>query len=201
MNATAQNGLSSILLIEDNPGDEKLIRTYLSEFQDINIDSSATLANALSLLQNNNYQAILLDLNLPDSDGVNTLVKILVNFPEYPVVVLTGYDEASLGIISIQAGAQDYLNKQHLSGQLIMHCLRYAMERHKLVNRLKQSLREIDRLRGLLPICMDCKKIRDDKGYWSQIDQYISERSNVRFSHSLCPECFIKYTARIKNMK
>lgn len=196
---TTQNGSSSILLIEDNPGDEKLIRTYLSEFQDINIDSSATLADGFCLLQNNSYQAVLLDL--PDSDGVNTLVKILVNFPEYPVIVLTGYDEAALGSLSIQAGAQDYLNKQHLNGHLIMHSLRYAMERHKLVNSLKQSLHEIDRLRGLLPICMNCKKIRDDKGYWGQIEQYISERSNVRFSHSLCPECYVKYMDKIKNTK
>lgn len=189
------------LLIEDNPGDVKIIKTLLSEFQEISIDHTDNLEKGMNLLQNGNYNSLLLDLNLPDSKGINTLVSILVKFSGYPIVVLTGYDEAELGILSVQAGAQDYLNKKYLNGRLIVHSLRYAIERHKLVNRLKQSLREIDRLRGLLPICMNCKKIRDDKGYWSQIEQYLSERSGIQFTHGLCPDCFRKYSDQIKETK
>jgi len=189
------------LLIEDNPGDARIAMVLLSEFKEISIDHAATLEKGLNLLQNGNYNAVLLDLNLPDSKGVNTLVSILIKFPEHPVVVLTGYDESELGVLSIQAGAQDYLDKKNLNGHLIVNSLRYAIERHKLVNRLKQSLHEIDRLQGLLPICMNCKKIRDDRGYWSQIEKYISERSNVQFSHGLCPECFTKASDQIKKAK
>lgn len=187
------------LLIEDNPGDVKIARALLSEFKEISIDSAATLTDGMSMLKNGNYNSVLLDLNLPDSKGVNTLVSILIKFPEYPIVVLTTYDEAELGVLAVQAGAQDYLNKKDLNGHLIIHSLRYAIERHKLVNRLKQSLREIERLRGLLPICMNCKKIRDDEGYWKQMEQYISERTDVHFSHSLCPDCFIKYANSIND--
>lgn len=189
------------LLIEDNPGDVKIIKTLLSEFQEISVDHADNLEKGMNSLRNGNYNSLLLDLNLPDSKGVNTLVSILIKFPEYPIVVLTGYDEAELGVLSVQSGAQDYLNKKYLNGSLIIHSLRYAIERHKLVNRLKQSLREIDRLRGLLLICMHCKKIRDDKGYWSQIEQYIGEHSNVQFSHGLCPDCFRKYSGQIKKTK
>ncbi len=185
------------LLIEDNPGDRQIVKALLEEFKEISVDHADTLEKGMKLLENGDYNSVLLDLNLPDSSGVNTLVSILVKFPEYPVVVLTAHDEVELGILSVQSGAQDYLNKQYLNGRLIMHCIRYAIERHKLINRLKQSLREIDRLRGLLPICMNCKKIRDDKGYWKQIEQYISDRSSVRFTHGLCPECFKKYTEKI----
>jgi len=177
------------LLIEDNDGDIQIISSLLSEFEDVRLDSANSLEKGLNLLNNNDYNSILLDLNLPDSAGVNTLLKILVAFPEHPVVVLTGYEESELGILSVQSGAQDFLNKQNLSGHLLLHALYYAIERNKLVKRLKQSLHEIERLRGLLPICMCCKKIRNDKGYWEQIDSYLTERNSVKFVHGLCPDC------------
>ena len=185
------------LLIEDNPGDMQIVKALLAEFKEISVDHAANLEDGMNMLMKGNYNSILLDLNLPDSNGVNTLVSVLIKFPEHPIIVLTGYDETELGVLAVQAGAEDYLNKRDLNGHLIKHSLRYAIERHKLVNRLKQSLREIDRLRGLLPICMNCKKIRDDKGYWEQIEQYLSDRSSVRFSHGLCPECFEKYSVEI----
>ena len=54
---------------------------------------------------------------------------------------------------------------------------------------LERALKEVDTLRGMLPICASCKKIRDDKGYWNQIESYIGARSGARFSHGLCPDC------------
>jgi hypothetical protein len=62
-------------------------------------------------------------------------------------------------------------------------------EKGRLVLELKTALNEIKTLSGFLPICASCKKIRDDKGYWNQLEQYISEHSEAQFSHSLCPEC------------
>jgi hypothetical protein len=58
-----------------------------------------------------------------------------------------------------------------------------------LIIDLQKSLKEVKALRGLLPICSSCKKVRDDKGYWNQIESYIQERSDAEFSHSICPEC------------
>ena len=62
-------------------------------------------------------------------------------------------------------------------------------EREKLIGELQQALSEIKTLQGFLPICANCKKIRDDEGYWQQIEAYIEDRSNAQFSHSICPEC------------
>ena len=62
-------------------------------------------------------------------------------------------------------------------------------KREKLVEELQTALSEVKTLSGLLPICSNCKKIRDDKGYWNQIESYIKKHSNANFSHSLCPEC------------
>ena len=62
-------------------------------------------------------------------------------------------------------------------------------EREKLIQELQDALGKVKRLSGLLPICSSCKKIRDDNGYWNQIEAYIRDRSEAEFSHSICPEC------------
>lgn len=67
-----------------------------------------------------------------------------------------------------------------------------AEEQEKLIAELHQALAEIKTLSGLLPICASCKKIRDDKGYWNQIETYISTHSEAEFSHGICPECMKK---------
>jgi DNA repair exonuclease SbcCD ATPase subunit len=62
-------------------------------------------------------------------------------------------------------------------------------QRDKLIEALQKALSEVKTLRGFLPICANCKKIRDDKGYWNQIESYIRDRSDAEFSHGICPEC------------
>lgn len=69
---------------------------------------------------------------------------------------------------------------------------RIALERESLISELQKALADVKTLRGLFPICANCKKIRDDKGYWNQIENYISEHSEALFSHSICPECMQK---------
>ncbi|MBM9511688.1 hypothetical protein [Desulfogranum marinum] len=66
-------------------------------------------------------------------------------------------------------------------------------EREELIQRLQDSLAEIKTLRGILPLCSFCKKIRDDQGYWEQVDVYINKYSEADISHSICPECLKKH--------
>jgi hypothetical protein len=72
-------------------------------------------------------------------------------------------------------------------------CRQHIEEREKLVGELKAALAEVKTLTGLLPICSHCKKIRDDQGYWNQIELYLREHSNANFTHSICPECARKF--------
>ena len=65
-------------------------------------------------------------------------------------------------------------------------------ERERLIAELRQALRDIKNLRGLLPICASCKKIRDDQGYWQSLEQYVTEHSEAQFTHGLCPECMMR---------
>ncbi len=62
-------------------------------------------------------------------------------------------------------------------------------ERERMIGELQSALAEVKTLSGLLPICASCKKIRDDKGYWNQIESYIAKHSDAEFSHSICPDC------------
>ena len=66
---------------------------------------------------------------------------------------------------------------------------RAAEERERMIEELQVALASVKTLRGLIPICASCKKIRDDKGYWSQVEVYVRERSDAEFSHGICPEC------------
>ena len=70
--------------------------------------------------------------------------------------------------------------------------LKDAMNREKLILRLKETLARVRTLNGMLPICSSCKKIRDDTGYWNQIESYIKAHSDAEFSHSICPECLVR---------
>jgi PAS domain-containing protein len=70
---------------------------------------------------------------------------------------------------------------------------RVELEQEQLISELQQSLATVKTLSGLLPICSKCKKIRDDQGYWNQIEVYIREHSNVNFTHGLCPECLQQF--------
>jgi len=69
------------------------------------------------------------------------------------------------------------------------------MEREKLINQLQDALAQVKALSGLLPICAQCKMVRDDGGYWSRVEAYIEQRTEARFSHGLCPDCYQKAIA------
>ncbi len=85
--------------------------------------------------------------------------------------------------------------KSAVAGSILDITARKQVEeqREKLIEALQKALSEVKTLRGFLPICSYCKKIRDDKGYWSQIESYIHKHSDAEFSHGICPECAKKY--------
>ena len=78
---------------------------------------------------------------------------------------------------------------------------RVENERAQLIGELQRTLAEVKELSGLLPICADCKKIKDDGGYWNQIEVYVTHHSKAHFSHGLCPDCAKKYYAELESLK
>ncbi len=132
------NDKLTILLIEDNPGDARLIREMLGEtkgapFELVHADR---LAAGLARLAAGGFNVILLDLSLPDSNGPDTLIRVHTHAADAPIVVLTGLDDEALGIRLMHEGAQDYLVKGQIDGNLLVRAIRYAIERKQIERRL-----------------------------------------------------------------
>lgn len=193
-----------ILLVEDNPADARLIREFLREAaaDAFTIENANSLEDARQAASRNGWDVALLDLHLGDSEGLETLIRFCSFAPELPVVVLTGLDDEQSALTALQQGAQDYVTKNHLDGILLCRALKYAIERNRILREqqrlereLRQSLSEVKRLHGLLPICMYCKSVRNDREYWEAIDEYLGEHSEIQLSHGICPNCYKRIEA------
>ncbi len=132
-----------ILMVEDNPGDVRLLREHLvgdrrvaELFQVAHVDR---LALALESLERSSFEVVLLDLSLPDSQGIGTLNRMHEARPGLAIVVLTSIDDEVLGLQLLQSGAQDYLVKGEVTSSLLRRSLRYAVERKRAEVELRRS--------------------------------------------------------------
>jgi len=122
------------LLVEDNPGDAFLIREQLSQAGTcFDVRSADHLAAAIECVAASQPDVVLLDLNLPDSRGTETIRRMIQKVPHVPVLVLTGQDDEALAVSAMQEGAQDYLLKSHLDRQQLARAIKYAIERQSLL--------------------------------------------------------------------
>jgi CheY-like chemotaxis protein len=195
----------NILLVEDNQADVQLLQEMIMELESdllhpvILYMTHAVSLKEASLHAGKSFDVILLDLTLPDSKGMNTVSSIINQFKAVPVVVLTGISDAELGLASVKSGAQDYLVKNEITPALLLRSMQYAIERllivrekEQLITDLQDAMAQIKTLSGLLPICANCKKIRNDQGFWERIESYISKHTGADFTHGICPECMHK---------
>ena len=153
---------------------------------------------AMEAIKNIRPDLVLMDVVMPDAEGPDLCRQIKEN-PDLKgiYVVLTSGKrvESDQQADGLDAGADGYItrplsNREMLSRiASIVRILRAERERDRLIVELKKAFSEIKQLRGILPICSYCKKIRDDKGYWKQIESYIREHSGAEFSHSICQDC------------
>lgn len=135
--------MSSIraLIIEDNAGDVRLIRAQLADqgITTVTFARADRLSEGLDMLSKERFDVVLLDLNLPDSSGLDTVRTFLSKISSVPVIVLTGLDDETTGLNAIQVGAQDYLVKGKTDGPLLARTMRYAIERKKAEEELRKS--------------------------------------------------------------
>lgn len=122
-----------ILLIEDNPGDARLIKEYLSDVKNATFDlhMADRLGAGIEILEDGIVDVVLLDLKLPDSEGLDSLDKIFTVAPYVPIVVLTGTNDENTAIKAVKMGAQDYLVKDKVESDLLIRSIRYAIERKR----------------------------------------------------------------------
>ena len=184
-----------IMVVEDNEDDFYLLEDIIAASDELeaNLIHATRLADAILLSSDSKIDLAILDLHLPDSVGLDTFDTFHRESPEVPVIILSGARDRDMAFGAVQKGAQDYLYKGDPSPTAIVRTIRFAIERHRLKADLQEALENVKQLQGLLPICSFCKKIRNDEGYWDQIESYISNHAEVQFSHGLCPECGKKH--------
>lgn len=134
----------SILLIEDDPDYTMLINVYVNEACGASvrylIESAVSLQSGLDLMSRQEYDIVLLDLMLPDSRGLDTLIKVRAKAPSMPVVVLTNLDQDDLGVEAIAHGAQDFLSKNKLDAGRLRHAIGFALARDRLFHQMEHLI-------------------------------------------------------------
>ena len=184
-----------ILIVDDAPANIQILHETLKEEYEVffALNGKDALQNASTVIPD----LILLDIMMPEMDGYEVCGTLKNNalLKDIPVIFITALDQADHETKGLELGAVDYVTKPFNPGIVrlrIHNHLELKKHRDALALRnteLQAALAKIKTLSGFLPICASCKKIRDDKGYWNQIEAYISDHSEAEFSHSVCPEC------------
>ena len=208
----------NILLVEDNPADVELTLLALKDGKISNLihhvkDGEEAIefifktGRYANLKNDFTLKLILLDFTMPDMDGLEVLCRIKrdENLRDIPVIMVTGNTDVKDLEAAFAAGASDYVTKPYKKVELVARVssalrLKREIDQRKIYEKnlenknkeLEKALAEIKVLRGFIPICASCKKIRDDKGYWSQVEEYIARHSEAKFTHGICPDCMVK---------
>jgi CheY-like chemotaxis protein len=203
----------AILIVDDSPDQHLLLRSILTKagYADVHAVESASAAfSALSLdgsRPGTIIDLILMDVVMPEVDGVTACrqIKQTEHLRDIPVIMVTGTNDLSNLKEAFSAGAMDYINKPVNATELLarvasaltlkkeMDCRKEReAELRRINDDLQRALTEVKVLRGLIPICASCKKIRNDGGFWQQLEEYLGEHSEAEFSHGLCQPCIKK---------
>jgi signal transduction histidine kinase/DNA-binding response OmpR family regulator len=138
-----------LLLVEDNADDALLIQETLCDITAIEIVWAERLSQAKAHLVRGQFDAVLLDLSLPDAQGLESIGQVRSQAPGVPIVVLTGLRDEETAVKAVEQGAQDFLIKGQVDGHLLARSLRYAIQRHRAEERLKERNRELQVLRKI----------------------------------------------------
>lgn len=130
--------MTRVLLIEDNDRDARLVRIALSEITTDRVEMEHALSLEDGLEKIASADVVLLDLNLPGTTGMETLEQFMATDPKVPVIVLTGLEDEETGLEALRQGAQDYLVKGQMFGVLLGRSVRYAIERHRILQELQK---------------------------------------------------------------
>jgi len=202
-----------IIIIDDDTVSLNLMTGILKKEGFIYIQTATCARDGLNAVEREKPDLILLDYLLPDMDGFVLCKKFKRDkaTTDIPIFIITGadvdYDRTMED--AFLTGASEYFTKPvrladflprlraALKSKILIDQVRQEIELHKkaehdqsvLIKELKQAIERIKTLKGLLPICSSCKKIRNDAGYWQNVERYIREHSDARFTHGICPEC------------
>ena len=190
-----------ILIAEDDITSRSLLKHMLAEWgYEVVVTKDGN--EAWEALQAEDAPKLaILDWIMPGPDGVEVCRKVRqldVSNPTY-IILLTSRSNKRDIVSGLEAGADDYISKPYETDELRVRVKvgeRVAALQSALVEQvhsLRKALVHVKTLQGILPICMHCHKIRNDRQSWERLEKYITEHSDAQFSHGLCPECLKKH--------
>ncbi|MDY0038760.1 MAG: response regulator [Desulforhabdus sp.] len=185
----------SILIIDDNPQNLKLLADLLCD--DYRIAVAKDGLKGLRFVDRAKPELILLDIMMPEMDGYEVCRKLKADesTKSIPVIFVSALGDVFDKVEAFSAGGVDYITKPFQAQEVLARIRTHLTLRNLQIQleetnaRLRKSLDEIKVLRGIFPICSYCKRIRDDEGYWNQIEQYLRTHSEAKFTHGICPDC------------
>lgn len=197
----APTGRPRVLVVDDEPGIRRMIQTSLTGWG-YEVVAASSGEEALAILEPDLAPSLaVLDWTMPGMDGLELCRRIrALPKPLKPYLIFVTARARTQDIVTgLTAGADDYIVKPFQRAEL--HARVRVGERllelqAMLADRVKEledALARVKLLHGLLPICSYCKKVRDDRNYWQQVEGYIEEHSEAQFTHGICPECRAKY--------
>jgi len=203
----------SVLYVED----EAITRSAVARMLKRRVETVYEAENGkegLELFKQNRPNIVISDIRMPVLDGMGMSKEIKLLDKNSKIILTTAHSDANILLDSIEVGVDKYILKPLDMDALysaIEQCAETVMlerkiqqqnrEKDELIAKLQEALENVKKLSGLIPICSNCKKIRTDEGYWKQIEGYISEHSEARFSHGICPDCAKKiYTEFLKDV-
>ena len=182
-----------VLLIEDNPGDARLIELMLADAgRDLfELESVERLSQGLERLSAGGIAVVLSDLSLPDSQGLQTFSRLHAQAPTVPIIVLSGLNDTTLAVQAVHEGAQDYLVKGQVDGQLLVRAMRYAIERKQMSQQLARYAEELRSKNALLEadfnMAREIQEIFLPQQHPSFPASAAPEQSALKFSHRYLP--------------
>lgn len=190
------------VLVVDDDADIRFATARIVRTAGYHVLEAAGGKQCMECVEKERPDLVLLDVVLPDADGtalcrqIKTDERLKGTF----VVLISGHrvasDEQAEGL---EGGADGYIARPIANRELLarvnamVRILTAERERDRLILELREAIEKVKTLSGLLPICAHCKKIRDDKGYWNQVESHLSAHSELQFSHGICPECARKH--------
>ncbi len=190
-----------ILVVDDDP-DILFATVRILKKEGYQVLAAETGKECLEKTAEEQPDLILLDVQLPDILGTEVCLSIKNNPAHLKkhIIMLSGKRTSSNDQADgLDAGADGYIvrpvsNREFLSRvTLMVRLIRTERKNAAYILELEQALNKIKVLSGIVPICMHCKQIRDDAGYWNKLEEFISEHSGAQFSHSICDACLDKY--------
>lgn len=172
-----------ILIVDDNPNNLQVLGSIL-EGKGYEVALAQNGLLALDFIKKEKPDLILLDIMMPEINGYEICKKLKEDneTKDVPVIFLTAKTETEDIVRGFDVGAVDYILKPFNSAELLARIRTHI--------KLRQAQKEIQLLRGIIPICAYCKKIRNDTGFWEQVEDYIHKHTMLEFSHGLCPDCY-----------